>query len=45
MRRPNWLIDEPADTYHGQAGEYLSSHQLIDFSNCPLLYFKKLTGL
>jgi hypothetical protein len=45
MRRPNWLIDEPADTYHGQAGEYLSSHQLSDFRKCPYLYWKKRSGL
>jgi hypothetical protein len=45
MQRPDWLIAESADYYHKQAKENLSSHQLIDFSNCPLLYFKKLTGL
>ena len=29
------------DTYQGQ---YLSSHFLADFRNCPLLYHQKLTG-
>jgi hypothetical protein len=38
------FIDEPAEVYHGKAREYLSSHQLIDFMKCPLLYNKKQTG-
>ena len=29
------LETEPADEYHAQAARYLSSHQLIDFMNCP----------
>ncbi|MFI4912684.1 MAG: PD-(D/E)XK nuclease-like domain-containing protein [Sedimentisphaeraceae bacterium JB056] len=45
MQRPDWLIAESADYYHKQAKENLSSHQLIEFINCPLMYFKKLTGL
>ncbi len=41
----NILNSEPADEYHAQAGKYLSSHQLIDFMNCPWLYRKKQLGL
>ena len=36
---------EPADEYHNKAGKYLSSHQLIDFMQCPWLHFKKRSGL
>ncbi len=39
------LGTEPAHEYHAKAGEYLSSHQLIDFLNCPWLYRKKQLGL
>ncbi len=39
------LETEPADEYHAQATRYLSSHQLIDFMNCPWLYRKKQLGL
>jgi hypothetical protein len=39
------LIFEPADTYHAQSKENLSSHRLADFRKCPLLYHWKLTGL
>ena len=39
------LIAEPADEYHAKAGEYLSSHQLLDFMACPWLYRKKRLGL
>ncbi len=39
------LGTEPADEYHAKAGQYLSSHQLIDFMNCPWLYRKKQLGL
>ena len=38
------LGDEPADSYHGKKGKYLSSHQLMDFRKCPLLYHQKLTA-
>ncbi len=41
----NILLDEPADTYHSKATEFLSSHQLIDFMRCPYLYAKKRAGL
>ena len=36
---------EPAEQYHAKASEYLSSHQLLDFAKCPLLYRKKALGL
>ncbi len=36
---------EPAHEYHEKAREYLSSHQLIDFMDCPWLYRKKYLGL
>ncbi len=36
---------EPAEEYHAKAREYLSSHQLLDFVKCPLLYRKKALGL
>lgn len=39
------LEAEPADQYHAKAGEYLSSHQLLDFMACPWLYRKKQLGL
>ena len=48
---PNLAIDlgvlsaEPADEYHAKAGEYLSSHQLLDYMACPWLYRKKQLGL
>ena len=41
----NDLIVEAADVYHAQADRNLSSHQLIDFMNCPWLYRKKRLGL
>ncbi len=41
----NILTCEPAEQYHVQAGEHLSSHQLIAFMKSPWLYFKKTTGL
>ncbi len=39
------LQSEPAAEYHAKAKQYLSSHQLIDFQKCPLLYAKKRAGL
>lgn len=39
------LETEPSDEYHAKAGEYLSSHQLLDFMACPWLYRKKRLGL
>jgi hypothetical protein len=41
----NVLEVESAETYHAKAGEYLSSHQLLDFMACPWLYRKKRLGL
>jgi len=41
----NVLETEPADEYHAKASQFLSSHQLIDFMNCPWLYRKKQLGL
>lgn len=40
-----FLIHEPADEYHAQAADYLSSHQLADFRRSPLLYYRKRCGL
>jgi len=39
------LTCEPAEQYHAKAGEYLSSHQLLDFIRCPWLHRKKALGL
>ncbi|MCG3178612.1 MAG: Exodeoxyribonuclease 8 [Phycisphaerae bacterium] len=39
------LGTEPAEDYHARAGEYLSSHQLLDFMACPWLFRKKQLGL
>lgn len=41
----NLLATEPAHEYHAKAGQFLSSHQLIDFIECPWLYRKKQLGL
>jgi len=41
----NVLTCEPAEEYHAQAGEYLSSHHLLDFIKCPWLHRKKTLGL
>lgn len=41
----NVLIAESADEYHAKAGEFLSSHQLLDFMKCPWLHRKKAIGL
>lgn len=38
------FIHEPAEEYHAQNKDYLSSHQLIDFMKCPLLHHKKYIG-
>jgi len=39
------LSAEPAEEYHAKAGEFLSSHHLLDFMACPWLYRKKQLGL
>lgn len=41
----DFLIHEPADAYHAQSKDFLSSHQLADFRKCPLLYRQKALGL
>ena len=40
-----FLIHEPADVYHAQAGKYLSSHLLAEFRRNALLFHKKELGL
>ncbi len=51
MTPGNMLIDlnlleaEPAEEYHAKAESFLSSHQLIDFMQCPLLHAKRRAGL
>jgi hypothetical protein len=39
------FLAETEDEYHAKAGEFLSSHQLLDFMKCPWLYHKKAQGL
>lgn len=39
------LIHEPAEVYHAQRANFLSSHQLADFRRDPLLFRKKELGL
>lgn len=41
----SFLIREPAEVYHAQRTNYLSSHQLADFRRDPLLFRKKELGL
>ncbi len=41
----NILACETAEQYHAKAGEYLSSHQLLDFIRCPLLHRKRALSL
>jgi len=41
----SFLIREPAEAYHAQAGALLTSHELADFRKNPLLYRKKQLGL
>jgi hypothetical protein len=40
-----FLIREPADEYHAQSRDYLSSHQLAEFRRCPELYHRRKLGL
>ena len=40
-----FLIREPAEVYHSNAADYLSSHALGNFRRCPLLYHRKRCGL
>ena len=39
------LEAESAEEYHAKAGEFLSSHQLLDFIKCPWLHRKKSLGM
>ncbi len=41
----SFLTREPAEIYHAQRTNYLSSHQLSDFRRDPLLFRKKEVGL
>jgi hypothetical protein len=41
----NILETEPSEVYHGKSKDFLSSHQLIEFMNCPYLYQKRRAGL
>jgi hypothetical protein len=45
MQTTDNVFQEPAETYHALAKEYLSSHQLADYRKCPLLYHRKKLGL
>lgn len=40
----NILKSESSEAYHAKAGAYLSSHQLLDFMNCPYLHHCKVMG-
>jgi hypothetical protein len=39
------FISEPAETYRSKRTDFLTSHQLIDFARCPLLYRQRMAGL
>jgi len=39
------LVAETAEEYHAKASEFLSSHQLLDFVQCPWLHRKKVLGM
>lgn len=41
----SFLIREPADLYHSQRGQFLSSHQLAEFRRNCLLFHKKELGI
>jgi hypothetical protein len=41
----NVFETEPAEIYHAKSKDYLSSHQLIEFMQCPYLYQKRRAGL
>jgi hypothetical protein len=45
MNRPDYIITEPADVYHGKSRDFLSSHLLADFRKCPELFHRKQLGL
>jgi hypothetical protein len=39
------FITEPGDVYRSRRSDFLTSHALIDFDRCPLLYKQKTAGL
>lgn len=39
------LLTESEAQYHAQADQFLSSHQLLEFVRCPLLYHKRSLGM
>lgn len=39
------FIREPSELYHSKRSQYLTSHQLIDFTQCPLRYRMRMGGL
>jgi hypothetical protein len=43
MKKPEYIIIEPAEEYHSRRNEFLSSHMLADFRKCPELFHKKET--
>lgn len=44
MNKANFIIVESAEEYHSKRSEFLSSHALADFRNCPELFRKKESG-
>ena len=45
LRNNDVLIAEPAEEYHAKSAEYVGSHGLGDFRQCPLLFRKRQLGL
>ncbi len=45
LPKADFLTSEPADLYHANSANFLSSHALADFRRSPLLYFRKKAGL
>lgn len=39
------MITEPDSVYHAKRGEYLSSHALAEYRDCPFRYFLKREGV
>lgn len=44
FRTPRF-IREPGEVYRSKRNQFLTSHQLIDFTSCPKLYKQKQAGL
>ena len=42
---PDYLIEEPFEQYRKAADGLITSHKIMDFYKCPLLYRKRLLGL